>query len=117
MKYLFAFIFFSVLLFACTGDCLSCHPKLAKNIDTDQRHKPMLTCIECHKPDAQKMADCGADCFACHSMRKIYAAKVKEHDVIQSCRECHMNAADKLFDMSKSINQSQNESLKDFILK
>lgn len=117
MKYILFLILFSVFLFACTGDCLSCHPKLVKTIDTDERHKPMLTCINCHSADPNKMADCGADCFACHSMKKIYAAKVKEHNVIQSCRECHMNADDKLFDMSKSFNQTQNESLKDFMLK
>lgn len=116
MKHLALLIFFNLVLLACTGDCLSCHPKLVKTIDTDARHKPMLTCINCHSANPNKMADCGADCFACHSMKKIYAAKVKEHDVIQSCRECHMNAADKLFNMSKSLNQSNDESLKNFLL-
>lgn len=116
MKYLLTLILFTVTLLACTGDCMTCHPKLIKTIDTDARHKPMLTCIECHSPDPNKMADCGADCFGCHSMKKIYAAKVKEHEVIQGCRDCHVGLNEKIFDTSKSFNQSQNEALKDFLL-
>lgn len=117
MKYLLYMILFSVSLLACTGDCMSCHPKLVPTINEDERHKPMLTCINCHSADPNKMADCGADCFACHSMTKIYEANVKEHDVIQSCRDCHVKAKEKLFDTSNSFNQSQVESMKDFLLK
>ena len=117
MKYLVAMALFTFSLFACTGDCLTCHPKLVPTINEDLRHKPMLTCINCHSANPEKMGDCGADCFACHSMTKINAANVREHDVIQGCRDCHVGADEKIFDISKSFNQSQNEALKDFLLK
>jgi len=77
-------------LWACSGDCLSCHPALAENILTDERHKPMLTCKACHLNEEAGMSECGKDCFACHDIKKIDKS-VKEHDVIQGCRDCHMN--------------------------
>jgi len=117
MKYLFALLLFSYTLLACTGDCMTCHPKLVPTIHEDARHKPMLTCINCHSADPNKMADCGADCFACHSMKKINSANVREHDVIQGCRDCHVGAIEKIFDTSNSLNQSKEESLKIFLLK
>jgi hypothetical protein len=117
MKYLLLLTFFIVSLFACTGDCMTCHPKLVPTINEDLRHKPMLTCINCHSTDPNKMADCGADCFACHSMSKINKANVREHDVIQECRDCHVGAKEKLFDVSTSFDQSHSVSLKDFIIK
>ncbi len=116
MKFLASLILFSNLLLACTGDCLTCHPKLVPTIKEDIRHKPMLTCINCHSPNPNKTADCGADCFACHSMKKINSANVKEHDVIQSCRDCHVGVGEKIFDTSNSFNQSLNESLKEFLV-
>lgn len=84
-------------IYACTGDCLSCHPNLALTIEEDERHKPMLTCINCHSPDANKMADCGADCFSCHPMSKINDLGIKEHRVIQGCRDCHVKLKQALF--------------------
>ncbi|MFA6197355.1 MAG: hypothetical protein WC656_12020 [Sulfurimonas sp.] len=117
MKYLFALILLSVSLLACTGDCLTCHPKLVPTINEDTRHKPMLTCINCHSANPEKMADCGADCFACHSMKKINSANVREHDVIQGCRDCHVGVNEKIFDALNTSNQSKNESLKDFLVK
>ncbi|MBU1657910.1 hypothetical protein KKG72_02525 [bacterium] len=116
MKHIIAVALFCFSLFACTGDCLSCHPDLVPTINEDDRHRPMLTCISCHSADPNKMADCGADCFACHSMKKINGAGVKEHDVIQGCRDCHVGADEKLFDISNTFNQSNKESLKDFLL-
>ena len=116
MKYLYLLLIFSYSLLACTGDCLTCHPKLVPTINTDLRHKPMLTCINCHSAEPNKMAECGADCFSCHPMTKINEAKVKEHDVIQKCRDCHVGIDEKVFDTSKSFNQSHDESLKDFLL-
>ncbi len=117
MKYILIFIVFTLSIFACTGDCMSCHPKLVPTIHEDLRHKPMLTCIECHSADPNKMADCGADCFACHPMSKINAANVGQHDVIQECRDCHIGMKEKLFDISSSFNQSNVETLKDFLSK
>lgn len=81
---------FGIEVFGCTGDCMTCHPALLKNIDTDMRHKPMTTCIKCHTANPAKMADCGSDCFACHPVAKIEAARVAEHAVIRECRDCHM---------------------------
>lgn len=117
MKYIILILFFAVSIFACTGDCLSCHPKLVPTINEDLRHKPMLTCINCHSSNPNKMADCGADCFGCHPMSKIYKAKVKEHDIIGECRDCHVGAKEKLFDVATSFNQSQVESLKDYLIR
>ncbi|MBU0720767.1 hypothetical protein KJ877_05450 [bacterium] len=117
MKHIILIAFLSSFLLACTGDCLTCHPKLVPTINEDERHKPMLTCINCHSADPLKMADCGADCFACHSMKKIHAANVREHDVIQGCRDCHVGVDEKLLDISTSFTQSNSDSLKDYLLK
>lgn len=117
MKYIILILFFVVSIFACTGDCMSCHPKLVPTIDKDLRHKPMLTCINCHLADPNKMADCGADCFGCHPMSKIYKAKVKEHEIIQECRDCHVGAKEKLFDVATSFDQSSKDTLKDYIIR
>ena len=91
MKKFIVLILFSTLtyLFACSGDCLSCHPKLEKNIQQDERHKPMLGCISCHK-DNTRMSECGDDCFSCHDIKKIETSGVEEHTVIRTCRDCHM---------------------------
>ena len=69
---------------------MTCHPKLLKTINTDMRHKAMLTCIKCHSPDPAKMGDCGSDCFACHPIDKIEGKGIEEHKVIRECRDCHM---------------------------
>ncbi|QOY51515.1 hypothetical protein [Candidatus Sulfurimonas baltica] len=117
MKYLVLMAFLTLSVFACTGDCLTCHPNLVPTINEDLRHKPMLTCINCHSADPNKMADCGADCFACHPMSKINASNVREHDVIQGCRDCHVGEKEKLFDFSNSFDQSHSATLKEFISK
>ncbi|WP_345993579.1 hypothetical protein [Sulfurimonas sp. HSL-1716] len=103
-----------ISLMACTGDCLSCHPKLLPTIHQDTRHKPMLTCIKCHSANPDKMADCGSDCFACHSIKKIEEANVVEHKVIRGCRDCHMKLKKELF--SAPPQQSVKQPLKDFLL-
>jgi len=117
MKYLSLIILFTYSLFACSGDCLSCHPKLIPTINEDLRHKPMLTCIKCHSSEASAMAECGDDCFSCHPMSKINKANVDEHRVIQECRDCHLGVKEKLFDTSNSFDQSHIKSLKDFLVK
>jgi hypothetical protein len=114
---LLLFSIFAYTLSACTGDCLTCHPKLVKNIQTDLRHKPMLTFINCHSADPNKMADCGSDCFACHPMEKINNG-VKEHEVIQGCRDCHVKMKQELLDITNSHDQSKVDApLRDFLLK
>ena len=117
MKFIFLLLIFTTSIFACTGDCMTCHPNLVPTINEDLRHKPMLTCIECHSANPNKMADCGADCFACHTKSKIDKPNVREHDVIQECRDCHVRMKEELFDVSKSFNQSHTETLKDFLSK
>lgn len=118
MKYLLTLFIFSFSLLACTGDCLTCHPKLVPTIETDLRHKPMLTCIKCHSAEPNTMAQCGDDCFGCHSMEKIDKADIREHDIIQTCVDCHVDANQELFDLSNSSDQSRKEPLlKDFLMK
>ena len=115
MRYIFIVLLFVASSLACTGDCLTCHPKLVPTIDTDKRHKPMLTCIRCHSAKPNAMAECGDDCFGCHPIAKINGANVREHDVIQTCVDCHVNADKELLDISNTHNQSQSDSLKGFL--
>lgn len=117
MKYIIILLSFTLSLLACTGDCMSCHPKLIPTINEDERHKPMLTCINCHPADASSTAECGDRCFECHSAAKIHAVKVKEHDIIQTCIDCHKTGKDKIFDAFDGFNQSKQDSLKDFFVK
>jgi hypothetical protein len=117
MKYFTLILLLAYSLLACTGDCLTCHPKLVPTINEDLRHKPMLTCIKCHSAEPSKMAECGDDCFSCHPMSKINKANVREHDVIQKCRDCHVGEDEKIFDNSILFDQSKKESLKDFLTK
>lgn len=111
MKLLILVLSLSLALFACTGDCLTCHPNLVPTIDKDARHKPMLTCIKCHSATPNAMADCGADCFACHSMTKINGAGVKEHDVIQGCKDCHVKMKEELFGIPTKGQSTLKDSL------
>lgn len=97
MKILLFILAFTLGGYACTGDCLTCHPNLVPTIEEDKRHKPMLDCINCHSPEPNKMADCGADCFACHPISKINGLGIKEHNVIQECRDCHVKLKQELF--------------------
>lgn len=115
MKLFILFLIFTFSLQACTGDCLTCHPKLVPTIKVDVRHMPMLGCIECHSAEPNTMAECGDDCFGCHPMSKINAADVRQHDVIQTCVDCHVNADKELLDISNTYDQSRGESLKDFL--
>lgn len=106
----------TTFLYACTGDCLTCHPSLLSSIKEDMRHNAMTTCIECHSADPNSMAECGSDCFECHSMAKINKPNIREHDVIQECRDCHMKMADDLKSLKLSPSQSfRNEPLKDIL--
>lgn len=102
-------------VWGCTGDCMSCHPKLLKTIDTDTRHSAMKTCIKCHAANPEKMADCGSDCFACHPAAKIEGAGVKEHEVIRECRDCHMKLKASLQLQTLPQGQSVKPVLRDFL--
>lgn len=116
MKVLIAALLFTIGLFACTGDCLTCHPALVPTINEDQRHKPMLGCIACHKANPNSMAECGNDCFACHTMEKINKPGVNEHKVIQGCRDCHMRMKEELFRIPQEPGQSYQPPIKEFLL-
>jgi hypothetical protein len=113
MKIITLILLTYISLLACTGDCLTCHPKLVPTINTDIRHKPMLTCIKCHLANPQKMADCGSDCFACHSIEKIEKPNIQEHKVIRGCRDCHMKLSQEL--LSVPSKQSHEQPLRDFL--
>ena len=86
-KLIFLVLFFT-FSFGCSGDCLSCHPKLQATILVDERHKPMLTCIKCHTSETGGVSECGKDCFSCHPIEKI-SSDVIEHAVIKKCADCH----------------------------
>ena len=116
MKYLLIILIFNLSLLACAGDCMRCHPKLLATIDEDERHKPMLGCIKCHKPNPKSEGACGDKCFSCHSKADIDDANVAEHDIIEECRDCHVGEIQKVFDTSLSTDQSHSESMKDFLL-
>lgn len=115
MKTIALFFILLLPLWGCTGDCMTCHPALLKNIDTDKRHKPMTTCIKCHSADPAKMGDCGSDCFACHPIAKIEGAKVAEHAVIRECRDCHMKLKPSVQIDLVPKGQSNQMILRDFL--
>ncbi len=102
-------------LWACTGDCMTCHPALLKNIDADHRHKPMTTCIKCHSANPQSMAECGSDCFACHPIARIEGVRVPEHAIIRECRDCHMKLKANLDLENAPKGQSVMPTLRDFL--
>lgn len=106
---------FSIAVWGCTGDCMTCHPLLLKTINTDGRHKAMLTCIKCHSANPAKMADCGSDCFACHPIAKIEGSRVAEHAVIRECRDCHMKLKTQLSVDTLPKGQSNIPTLRDFL--
>ena len=106
---LLSFIFLQ-LSWSCSGDCLSCHPKLKETILTDKRHSPMLTCIACHKDETGGQSACGNDCFSCHPIEKI-DPRVKEHKVIESCRNCHMKMPASLEKPQQSSKETTLEDL------
>jgi hypothetical protein len=111
-------LFFILLsaLYACTGDCLTCHPKLITTIHDDPRHKPMLGCIECHSADPNSMAECGSDCFGCHPIEKIEKVGVAQHMVIRECRDCHLEMQEAALDITRPMGQSNQKPLKEFLL-
>lgn len=102
-------------LIACTGDCMTCHPGLMPTINEDMRHKPMLTCINCHSAEPNAMAECGSDCFACHPVERIEQQPVAEHGVIRKCRDCHMAMKEALLDISTPKDQSPFKPLKELL--
>ena len=116
MKTLILMLFLSLSLFGEMGDCLTCHPKLTQNIQTDERHKDMLSCIKCHTKNKTSVPECGDKCFSCHSKEDMYDENIPEHEVFENCRECHVTKIHKLFDPSISPNQSHMNPMQDLLM-
>lgn len=80
------------ILFACSGDCASCHFNVDYN---DNIHNIMLNCRVCHTDEKlaklQMQGSCGQDCFACHSIEKINLVKNDEHSALTNCVNCHIS--------------------------
>ncbi|AZV46332.1 hypothetical protein C3L23_03295 [Nautilia sp. PV-1] len=88
-------LFATVSLYACSSDCLECHPKL-KQLEYNKtnkyykEHHFLITCTKCHKNHPSKgMDECGADCFDCHSRKKLINTPVPEHQKLSTCTKCH----------------------------
>ncbi|ANV97330.1 hypothetical protein BBW65_00160 [Helicobacter enhydrae] len=91
MRYFVVLITFCACMWACEGDCASCHTTL--DYQNDKRHQPMLECKKCHTPEQMEQIDmggCGKDCFACHNAQKLNDPKLAQsHKQILKCIECH----------------------------
>ncbi|WP_457594436.1 hypothetical protein [Hydrogenimonas sp.] len=79
-----------VPLFACSGDCLACHPVLKKSIDAPH-HRVIKRCIECHKGRSTGASSCGSDCFDCHDRNRLARSSLPEHRAIAGCARCHIS--------------------------
>ena len=100
---LFFLIVVSSFLYACTGDCISCHPVLKKSIN-EPHHQILKSCISCHKDNAGPVNECGGDCFQCHPREKLIKSDRFEHQEIAKCKECHV-------DVKELLNQDKTNDL------
>lgn len=91
-KFLF-FFFLSLYSYACSGDCMACHPVLKESIK-EKHHQILVSCVACHTKTPTTMVECGGDCFACHSQNKLIESNRMEHQNLSSCKECHINKED-----------------------
>ena len=98
MRVVFFVVLFIYGLFACSGDCLSCHPVLKDKLE-EKEHILLKECIACHKDDnVEAMASCGGDCFACHDKNKVInSTNIAAHQKLGECKTCHFEA-DKVLD-------------------
>lgn len=108
MRFVIVALAFWSLLFACSGDCVSCHAGL--DYVRDKRHAPMRECKSCHTDEKMAKIDmggCGQDCFACHNAQKLMSSDLfDEHRVLQECIECHDDKL-YLFDARKLFSPPQ----------
>lgn len=90
MKLIILFFISISILFSCTMDCKSCHPKF--NIEQIE-HKPLKVCATCHTTESLANVEmgnaCGADCFSCHPIEKLNNLGIQEHTIMNTCIECH----------------------------
>ena len=105
IKKILLFFIFCIYSYACSGNCMACHPILEKSIK-EKHHQILTTCISCHTKTPNTMTQCGGDCFSCHSQNKLIDSKRIEHQNLSSCKSCHINKED-LFN-SPSINTNSN---------
>jgi len=101
---LFVAFVFASFLYACTGDCISCHPVLKESINKPH-HVILKSCIECHTENTGPVNECGGDCFACHPRAKLIKSDRPEHKAIEKCKECHVDTKE-LLTGKKKINSS-----------
>lgn len=104
IKKIILFLSFCLYSYACSGDCMSCHPVLKESIK-EKYHQVLTTCIACHTKTPATMTECGGDCFTCHSQNKLIESNRIEHQNLASCKECHINKED-LFKNSSLNNGS-----------
>lgn len=109
MKIFIIFYVAFAAVFACSGDCASCHFSIDYK---DERHKVMLDCKVCHTESRlnsqMKLASCGQDCFECHDIRTINKVNTKEHTALNTCITCHKHIDNKL---SPNINPLFNNKM------
>jgi hypothetical protein len=103
IKKIVLFFILSIYSFACSGNCMACHPILKESIK-EKHHKVLTTCISCHTKTPNTMVECGGDCFSCHSQNKLIESNRIEHKNLATCKECHINKED-LF-RTPSMNSS-----------
>ncbi len=110
MRILLTTLLFISVIFACSGDCLQCHPVLKKSIN-EEHHVILKTCINCHAKGSEKMSVCGGDCFDCHKKQKLIQSDRFEHRQIKTCKKCHigkdelLNVIDRSYDLIDILNQ------------
>ena len=118
-KILFFLSFVCGELFACTGDCKSCHATL--DYKNDIRHAPMLECKTCHteaKMAQIDMGGCGEDCFACHDINKIKSPSLaKDHYIINSCIQCHTSLSNSPLSTGENVFQKGIKNFSNGLLK
>ena len=111
MRILFILISTYLYIFACSGNCVSCHPSLNGESINQKHHLVLKSCISCHTKTPSTMVECGGDCFSCHSQNKLIKSNRIEHQNLASCKECHINKED----LFKSSNMNGTSNLVDLL--
>lgn len=102
--------FAAVIVFACSSDCLECHPKLKKleydkNNKYYKEHHFLITCTKCHpNHSAKAMSECGADCFDCHSREKLINTPIPQHQKLKTCTKCHKDTLKEIIPQNPTNN-------------
>jgi hypothetical protein len=95
--------------FACSGDCASCH-----KISDDNEHRVLNECIMCHREIARTDAECGGNCFSCHNAAALNS-EVDQHRTLRDCKTCHISAEDGSFFGKKMFDFDLEQTLKNTI--